>query len=390
MKREEIKKRLEEKKPIQKFFTAEIVAPPNPDRTVTFVISTGDVDRDGDIINPDGWDLTKWINNPQVLYGHDYSGLPVANGLEVWQESGKLMATAKFIEPEIYPFADIVYRMVLKGYLRACSVGFQAKAYEFLDDGGIHFKEQELLEFSVVTVPANPDALISASAYKETKDAIEKNHDKNIVREYAKALSDMSKELLGTNVTPEEETSHEEYRITIFDVNKAGKEIIGKYLSGRETEKIIDVVSDGDVKEITTEGSLGFICELSGEEKRIWATDKPLKSISIIWAYEQAIRDMEPKNKYADVKYNGPVGSGACPHCGEKFEMHAESTMLQFFGVTMEDVEEAKAKREGKKYIYIDDTEEKKNIARVIEDAFKEIKTGTKAEYDRMRETGKV
>jgi hypothetical protein len=54
------------------------------------------------------------------------------------------------------------------GFLSATSVGFSPLKYAFTDDPkrrfGIDFLEQELLEFSCVTVPANAEALIEGRA----------------------------------------------------------------------------------------------------------------------------------------------------------------------------------------------------------------------------------
>jgi hypothetical protein len=54
--------------------------------------------------------------------------------------------------------------MYRDGFLKATSVGFQPLKYAFTDDPqrrfGIDFLEQELIEFSLVTVPANAEALI--------------------------------------------------------------------------------------------------------------------------------------------------------------------------------------------------------------------------------------
>ncbi len=45
--------------------------------------------------------------------------------------------------------------------MRAVSIGFRALEYAFMDDGGIRFGKTEVLELSLVTVPANADAVIS-------------------------------------------------------------------------------------------------------------------------------------------------------------------------------------------------------------------------------------
>jgi phage head maturation protease len=62
-----------------------------------------------------------------------------------------------------------VYRLARGGFLAATSVGFRPLKWEYTTDKergaddwfpGIDFEEQELVEFSIVTVPANPEALM--------------------------------------------------------------------------------------------------------------------------------------------------------------------------------------------------------------------------------------
>lgn len=138
------------------------------DLILEFVISTDDVDRDRDTIDPNGWDLTNYRNNPVVLFGHDYRNLPVAQSQRIWVEENKLISRAQFTPEDLYAFGYTVYRMYLGGYMRAVSVGFMPIEYSFVEEEdrpfGIDFKRQELLEYSTVPVPSNPNALVAASA----------------------------------------------------------------------------------------------------------------------------------------------------------------------------------------------------------------------------------
>lgn len=134
-------------------------------RKLTFTISTGAVDRDRDTLKVDGWRLDNYRKNPVVLWAHDSRGLPIGRAASILTGSGALKATAEFADAETYPFADTVYRMLEGGFLRATSVGFVPIKGLWNDERmGIDFEEQELLEFSVVPVPANPEALLDAKA----------------------------------------------------------------------------------------------------------------------------------------------------------------------------------------------------------------------------------
>lgn len=128
-------------------------------RTVRFTISTGTPDREGDVIDPAGWDLTAYQRNPVVLWAHSSHNLPIAKCTSIAVSGGALVATAEFAPADVLPFAEVVLRMLKGGFLNATSVGFRATEYARTDTG-IHFLKHELLEFSVVPVPANAEALM--------------------------------------------------------------------------------------------------------------------------------------------------------------------------------------------------------------------------------------
>jgi HK97 family phage prohead protease len=141
-------------------------------RALRFCISTGAVDREQDSVAVAGWDLRQYQRNPVVLWGHDASRLPIGRAFDVAVEGDALMASVEFIPemtPEAGAFADAVYRLAKTGFLGATSVGFRPLKWEYTTDKdrgaddwfpGIDFQQQELVEFSIVTVPANPEALI--------------------------------------------------------------------------------------------------------------------------------------------------------------------------------------------------------------------------------------
>ena len=141
-------------------------------RALRFTISTACVDREQDAIAIDGWQLDNFLRNPVVLWGHDVSRLPIGRAFNVAIEDGALKASVEFIPPDTPEgggFAQAVYRLAAQGFLAATSVGFRPIKWKYTEDPargaddwfpGIDFSEQELVEFSVVTVPANPEALI--------------------------------------------------------------------------------------------------------------------------------------------------------------------------------------------------------------------------------------
>lgn len=144
-------------------------------RVLRFTISTDTVDRMGDTIAVDGWDLKAFKKNPVVLWAHDSTQLPVGKASNITVEDGKLKADAEFASADLNPLADQVLRMYQQGFLSAVSVGFVPHKWAWVEDKdrpwGIEFMEQELLEFSAVPVPANPEALVEdALVPPEAKD----------------------------------------------------------------------------------------------------------------------------------------------------------------------------------------------------------------------------
>jgi HK97 family phage prohead protease len=142
-------------------------------RRATFVASDESVDRYGDIIRASGWDLSNYKNNPVLLFGHDSSAVPIGKVTDIGVEGSRLVATAQFRPEGDSEAADDVYSALKGGFLNAVSVGFlPTKAPNYIwspDDPkhenwptGFEVVGQELLELSVVPVPANAQALALA------------------------------------------------------------------------------------------------------------------------------------------------------------------------------------------------------------------------------------
>jgi len=156
---------------IRKFIEFEVKEVEGEDRTLSAVASTGVKDRDGDIIEPSGWKLRNFRKNPVIMWVHEYRGtgaLPIGNAPEVKIEDDKLKFKVKFVEKEIYPFAETVFQMYKKRYLRTFSVGFIPLKSEELDDddkdkkgmfSSRRYTSQELLEISGCPVPSNVEAM---------------------------------------------------------------------------------------------------------------------------------------------------------------------------------------------------------------------------------------
>ncbi len=138
------------------------------------VASDESVDAVGDIIRVAGWDTKRFESNPVLLWAHDQRALPLGLVERVWKSraggSPALMTESEFHDEDLNPMAAMVMRLVEAGALPGVSVGFIPKEFVFPDSskdraklglgewGVLHVK-QELVELSVVPVPANGNAL---------------------------------------------------------------------------------------------------------------------------------------------------------------------------------------------------------------------------------------
>lgn len=123
-------------------------------------VSTITPDRDGDRIFPEGCDAKHAQKNLPIMFGHDYRALPVGTGTGLTITPGKWIdATFRWLEND--QFAERVKNAFDQGILRAASIGFKPLARVPNEFGGFDITKWELLEVSLVPVPANPEAVRS-------------------------------------------------------------------------------------------------------------------------------------------------------------------------------------------------------------------------------------
>ncbi len=130
--------------------------------TFNVIASTGDVDRDGEIINPKGWELDNFRKNPVILWAHNYSALPIGKATKIEVNEKGLVMEGVFASKEANPLAQQVRKLHDEGIQSAVSVGFMPLERNAANESVI--ERAELLELSFVPVPANPNALALALA----------------------------------------------------------------------------------------------------------------------------------------------------------------------------------------------------------------------------------
>jgi HK97 family phage prohead protease len=132
-----------------------------------FVMSDETPDRMDDIIMSDGWELDNFRKNPIALFGHR-SDFPIGKWHNLRVENKSLRGKLELAPAGTSERIDEIRKLIDAGILRAVSVGFHPKDAEPLDKdnpfSGYRFTKQELVETSLVSVPANPNALAIAKS----------------------------------------------------------------------------------------------------------------------------------------------------------------------------------------------------------------------------------
>lgn len=149
-----------------KYTEAKVVEKGLPEGGFRAIASTPREDRHGEIVEQEGWDLKNFKKAPRLLWGHDHRIPAIGKATKIWIEgsgkSAKLMFEGVF--HEITELGRACKQLFDEGYIDTFSVGFLVKEME--DN---KFTSQELLEISLVNVPANADAM--AKGYELLKDA---------------------------------------------------------------------------------------------------------------------------------------------------------------------------------------------------------------------------
>jgi hypothetical protein len=135
--------------------------------TVHAVITTAAPDRAGDVIEPAGLrNAEEFLRNPVVLWAHQRALPPVGTCARLDVGDDRIVAVTRFARG--VPFAEDLFRLYEQGVLRGWSIGFVPRRATLLPPSprtgrrGLKVSEWDLLEYSAVPVPENPEALTLA------------------------------------------------------------------------------------------------------------------------------------------------------------------------------------------------------------------------------------
>ncbi len=133
-------------------------------RRRSIVIAANSRARTAPEIDLAGLQFENYRRNPVVMWAHDSTGRSPSGGLPIGRtlnisraEDGSIVAEFEFLEGD--PFAQRIRNAWDKGFLQAASISWLPIESEPAAGGSVRDVRAELLEWSIVSVPSDPDAL---------------------------------------------------------------------------------------------------------------------------------------------------------------------------------------------------------------------------------------
>lgn len=128
--------------------------------------STASLDRQGDVVLPDAFrsSLDSFLSNGPIYWNHaemsDALAKPIGRAV-----SAKILSDGLYIKAKWARHAEAreVKDLVDDGIVKSLSIGFRPRDARKGEGGSNVITDLELLEVSVVAIPANPSAVITAS-----------------------------------------------------------------------------------------------------------------------------------------------------------------------------------------------------------------------------------
>lgn len=241
----------------------------------TFTASTDSADRYGDVIDQKSWNLESYKRNSVILLNHRQDMLPIGRAKKVEIVDNQLQIEVEFDMGD--QLGAEVARKINQGFLSAVSVGFTPQKsiarsdlppdhVAYLKSGsGMYFQQCELLEVSVVTIPANSEAVAKSFSIEELalKQMINKMIRSEILSMPDKAVTTL-KHILSIEETAdtflvtyakaenEEEMTEEDMEETDIDEDEEDMEETAMAEDDEKEEKYHDDDEDEKTKNLLT------------------------------------------------------------------------------------------------------------------------------------------
>lgn len=158
-----------------------------------FIASDETLDRYDEVIKVDGWDLAAFKSNPVVVDCHDYSSITriLGKSPDIHVANGQLVNRVEFCLEN--PMGALAWKMAKGGFISSQSVGFipiEWQTGKNVDQPSRTYTKQELLEVSLVVVPANPSATIGLALKSGAVDRADLRDLADFLKEFCSAKAD--------------------------------------------------------------------------------------------------------------------------------------------------------------------------------------------------------
>lgn len=238
--------------------------------------STDALDRYNEITDPQAFKKTlkTYMKNPVLFFGHESWKLPIGKVLKAQIKDDGLWVRAKISEG-----ADAVWGLIKEEILKTFSFGYRLlKSEKDEKTGVLTILELELFEISVVSIPANPEAMIELAKSKgiEIPNLKSMHKEENMEKEF----QDQIDILTGKIDAIPEAMSKEQAEKTLFDIQTSIEELKKK-----------GSVSPADLKELQDKSQDDLMTAIKVLEKTIeqkWTT--PPKMVHDMAGVDQAKR----------------------------------------------------------------------------------------------------
>lgn len=198
--------------------------------------NTSSKDRVGDVVLPSAFEksLPTYLKNPVMLLNHDW------NDVVGVCTSAEITDKGLFIKGKISNTREDIKTLIREGCYRTFSIGYNEVDADYEEATKTKYiKELELLEISVVSVPANTEAMFTRIEAKTETESSEKTNDE---KKSAKTAKDL-KAFISTIKSVVTKDLDEKSLFAVIDYFNTNEEVMTK-------EQLIEVLK---VKTLTQE-----------------------------------------------------------------------------------------------------------------------------------------
>lgn len=342
---------------IRKTYQAETKQLDGEDRILVVKISTSNPDRSQDVVMPQGMMIDNYLRNPVVAAFHRYDKPSIGKTLEIQKTDDGVVAKVQFTPKGVSKTADQLYELYKGGFMNAWSIGFMPKKWSDRPDGGREFQEWELLEYSAVLVPDNPEALtllrskgVNPEKWLKVQEKAEKKEVTEVKVKENDVPDDEKKEL-------DEETRYE--------LNEVDENVVNPEITNIE-------VNDNE-KTFTLHFADGTTMEFKGQDKAL----KYLSELQTVYNEAKEGRVLSEKNRKL------------ISDCVSLLK-NTQTALQQLYDASEKDEKEVAEVSNGNQLVVIDLAEALKAIDKVAGVALRDLKRKAQGELGTVPDDSRV